>query len=137
VNPRAFLRLASILLLASSLGGCAHHEPPPPTIVAAPAGASPEALRWAIEGALAERHWNVLRREPGRIGAYVSSQGTGDQALVEITYGSGDIQVRLVQEADDRQRSERWVRLLAGDIQRNVASIGMGKPPPPPPPPPP
>jgi hypothetical protein len=102
----------------------------------APAAASSEELRWAIEGALAARNWTVSERAPGSITAFVVSQGTAAHATVEITYKPGAIDIRCVKEDVSRQRYDRWIQLLSAEIQKNVAQLGMRRPPAPPPPPP-
>ena len=123
----------SIALVVVALAGCAH-ELPPPVTMPAPAAASSEELRWAIEAGLAARNWTVLERAPGVIGAFVFSQSTADQAVVEITYRPGVIAIRCVKEDVSRQRYDRWIQLLSSEILKNAAQIGMGRPPAPSPP---
>jgi hypothetical protein len=134
---RATIAIALSATLATlAVSGCVTSgPPPPPVVVPAPTDAAPEALRWAAEAALAERRWTVLQRSPGRIGAFVHSQGGGDEAVIEIAYGAGAVSIRCVKFHGDEYRYHRWVRLLASDIQKNVAMIGMGRAVPPPPPP--
>jgi hypothetical protein len=126
----------SIALVVVALSGCAH-ELSPPVTVPAPVGASSEELRWAIEAALAARNWTVLERRPGTIGAFVYSQATADQAVVEIAYRPGVIDIRCVKQDVSQGRYDRWLQLLSSEIQKNVAQVGMGmgRPPVPLPPP--
>jgi hypothetical protein len=108
-----------------ALAGCAH-EPFPPFTVPAPASASSEELRWVIEAALAAHSWTVNRRTPGRIRAWVHSQGTGDHAVIEITYQPGVIDIRCVKQDVPKSRYDRWMQLLSADIVKNAAPLGMG-----------
>jgi hypothetical protein len=135
VSPRALRRpLVSIALVVVALAGCAH-EPYPPVTVPAPAAASTEELRWAIEGALAARNWQVVQRTPGAIDAYVHSQGSGDNALIQVTYRTGVIDIQCVKQNVSSHRYDRWMQLLSSEIQKNVAQLGMRRPPAPSPPP--
>jgi hypothetical protein len=119
-------RYVSIALVVISLAGCAH-EVPPPTTVPAPAAATSEELRWAVEAALAARNWTVVEREPGAISASVHSQGSGEEATVKITYRPGVVDIRCVKQAVYPGRYDRWIRLLSSEIQKNVAQLGMGR----------
>jgi hypothetical protein len=123
----------SIALVVAALANCAH-ELPPPVTMPAPAVASSEELRWAIEGALAARNWTVTERTPGAITAFVYSQATADQAVVEITYRPGVIDIRCTKQDVSRDRYDRWILLLSSEIQKNAAQLGMGRPPAPSPP---
>jgi len=127
-------RFVSIALVVAALAGCASKLPPPVTL-AAPATASAEELRWAIEAALAERRWTVNQRAPGVIGAFVVSHGSGEGAAVDIAYAAGTIEIRCAQQEVSEQRYDRWVQLLSSDIQKYVAQLGMRRPPAPTPPP--
>jgi hypothetical protein len=138
VIPRVLRRPSvSIALVVAALAGCVTYEPAAPVKMPAPAGASSEQLRWAVEAALAARNWTVTERAPGSITAFVLSRGSGDQATVEVTYKAGAIEIRCVKQEVSPQRYDRWMQLLSSEIQKNVAQLGMGKPPAPPPPPPP
>ena len=125
----------SIALIMVALAGCPH-EPFPPVTVPAPAAASSEDLRWVIEAALAARRWTIRERAPGAIGASVQSQGTGDHAVVEITYRPGVIDIRCVKQNVSRARYDRWIQLLSTEIVKNAAQqqMGRGRPPAPLPP---
>jgi hypothetical protein len=126
VIPRALRPPSlSIALIVVALAACAH-ELPPPTTVPAPAAATSEELRWAVEAALAARNWSVVERKPGAIGAAVRSQSTGEQATVEITYRPGAVDIRCVTQTVSPGRYDRWMRLLSAEIQKNVAQLGMG-----------
>jgi len=118
-----------------ALAGCPH-EPFPPVSVPAPPAASSEDLRWVIEAALAARRWKIHQRAPGAIGASVQSQGTGDHAVVEITYRPGAIDIRCVRQSVSRARYDRWIQLLSTEILKNAAQqqMGRGRPPAPSPP---
>jgi len=127
----------SIALIIVALAGCVHELPPPVTLPA-PAAASSEELRWAIEAGLAAHNWTVTERAPGSISAYVYSRGSGDQATIKILYRPGAIEIRCVQQDVSPDRYDRWMRLLSGEIQKGTAMLGMGiRPAPSPPPPPP
>jgi hypothetical protein len=71
-------RLIRAALLATVLAGCGPRTFPPPVVVPAPAEASPETLRWAVEAGLGERHWTVSDQRPGVIHAYVVSEYSGE-----------------------------------------------------------
>src|SRR4051812_29014458 len=92
-----------------------------PPFVVVPQGASPESLRWAVEAALSERHWNIEGRSPGRIHASVQSQGSGENATILVTYGPAGIQIFQVAAAVSPQRYDRWVRLLVSNLNTHVA----------------
>jgi hypothetical protein len=109
-----------------ALAGCAH-ELPPPFAVPAPASASSEELRWAIEAALAAHNWTVNKREPGTIGAWVQSQGSGDHAVIEINYRPGVIDIRCLKQSVPDSRYDRWMQLLSAEIVKNAAQLGMGR----------
>ena len=134
-RPGPFISIALIMV---ALAGCPH-EPFPPVTVPAPAAASSEDLRWVVEAALAARRWTIDQRTPGAIGASVHSQGTGDRAVVEITYGPGVIDIRCVKQNVSRARYNGWIQLLTTEIVKNAAQrqMGRGRPPPPAPVPPP
>jgi hypothetical protein len=102
-----------------------HHGAP--TVVPVPEGAPPESLRWAVEASLSERHWNVDSRVPGRIQASVRSNGSGEYAAIDITYGPGGIQIAPIAADVSPQRYDRWIRLLASNLNSHVAQIGMGR----------
>jgi hypothetical protein len=114
----------SVALVVVALTGCVHEIPPPVTVPVPPA-ASSEELRWIIEAALAAQ---VLDRAPGSISAYVHSQGSGDDATIEITYRPGVIGVRCVKENVSPQRYDRWIHLLSTEIQKNAALLGARRP---------
>ena len=94
----------------------------------APASASSEELRWVIEAALAAHKWTVNQRAPGTIGAWVHSQGTGDHAVIEITYQPGVIDIRCVKQDVSKARYDRWMQLLSAEIMKNAAPAGNGNP---------
>ena len=123
----------SIALVAVTLVSCVH-ELPPPVIMPAPATASSEQLRWAVEAGLAAHNWTVVGRKPGSIAASVYSHGNGDNATVEISYRPGVIAIRCVKQEVSPERYYRWMQLLSAEIQKNAAQLGMGLPPPPFPP---
>jgi hypothetical protein len=111
-----------------ALTSCVHDLPPPVTVLT-PSGASSEELRWVIEAALAEHNWKVLERAPGSMSAYVHSQGSGDEATIEITYRPGVIDIHCVKEKVSGQRYDRWIHLLSVEIQKNAALLGIRTPP--------
>jgi len=117
----------SVALVVVALTSCVHEIPPPVTVPVPPA-ASSEELRWVIEAALAAHNWKVLDRAPGSISAYVHSQGSGDEATIEITYRPGIIGVRCVKENVSQQRYDRWIHLLSTEIQKNAALLGARRP---------
>jgi hypothetical protein len=126
----------SIAVVILALASCAYPHPiPPPRTVLAPAGASSEELRWAVEGALATRSWTVVDRAPGSITAFVFSRGTQERADVKINYRPGVIEIQCTKQQAAPQRYDRWVQLLATEIQKNAAQVGMAGSTPPPPPP--
>lgn len=96
-------------------------------VVPVPAGATSESLRWAVEAALAERHWTVDGRKPGRIRASVESHGSGDNATIAVAYGPGGIQILPIAASVSAYRYDRWMRLLVSNIRAHVAEIGMGR----------
>jgi len=125
-RPAFQRRSVSIALVIVALAGCAH-ELPPPFAVPAPASASSEELRWAIEAALAAHNWTVHHRAPGTIGASVHSQGSGDHAVIEINYRPGAIDIRCLEQSVPDSRYDRWMQLLSSAILKNAAQVGMGK----------
>jgi hypothetical protein len=116
----------TIVVLLSTLAAC-DHELPPPIVLPAPEQTQPDALRWSIEAALAERRWSVTTRAPGRIRAGVYSDGSGDRAVVDVFYYRGAIEIRAVDRDVSTQRYDRWIQLLSAEIQKNVALLGMGR----------
>jgi hypothetical protein len=117
----------SVALVVVALMSCVHEIPPPVTVPVPPA-ASSEELRWVIEAALSAHNWKVLGRMPGSMGAYVRSQGSGDEATIEITYRPGGIEVRCVKANVSPQRYDRWIHLLSIEIQKNAALLGGRRP---------
>ena len=137
--PTVRWSFVSIALAALALTSCVQ-ETLPPAKVAVPATASEEDLRWVIEAALALHNWKVVERAPGSMNAYVRSQGSGEEATIQIAYRPGAVHIRSVKSTVSRQRYDRWVHLLSIEIQKNAALLGSRRPPapssPPPPPPP-
>jgi hypothetical protein len=123
-DPLNRLRAAT-LALAVLVTACGERPLPPPVVVPAPSDASSDALRWAVESALAQRHLSVLARAPGQIIASVHSNGSGEWAKVSVMYGDGEVRIECLREDVDRGRYQRWMQLLSADIQKNVATIGM------------
>ena len=118
----------SIALVVVTLVGC-EHELPPPVTIPAPATASSEQLRWAVEAGLAAHNWTVVGRKPGSIAASVYSHGNGDNATVEISYRPGVIAIRCVKQEVSPERYDRWMQILSSEIQKTAAQVGMGLPP--------
>jgi hypothetical protein len=119
------MRLALLGLVLAVAAGCVTTRPLPPTTILAPASASPEATRWAIEAGLAERRWVVAGHAPGVVDAYVKSAGTGEFVSVEIAYEPGRVTIRQVQWRGSRERHQRWIGLLSAEIRKHLAKIGM------------
>jgi len=135
MGPRLLRRPSvSIALLVVAQASCVHEQLPPPVTMPAPAAASSDELRWAIEAALATRNWTVSDRAAGSISAFVVSRGSGDNATIEITYKPGVIEIRCVTKDVSRERYDRWMQLLSSEIQKNAAQLGMRRPPAPSPP---
>lgn len=99
----------------------------PLAFIPAPEAAAPEALRWAVEAALSERHWNVDNRTRGHIQASVWSRGSGESATISVAYDTRGIQIFMVTASVNPNRYDRWIRLLVGNINAHVAQIGMGR----------
>lgn len=117
--------LACVLTIAAA--GCFATTPVPPVFIEAPADASPEATRWAIEAGLAERRWVVAAHAPGIIDAYVRSEGARDFLSVEVAYEPGRVTIRQVQWRGSAERHQRWIDLLSAEIRKHLAQIGMGQ----------
>jgi hypothetical protein len=125
------LPIALMVATLATVVGCAH-EPPPTIVIPAPEQARPEALRWAIEAALAERRWTVMERAPGVIRAGVRSDGSGESAVVDLRYLRGAVEIRCVKMFVARGRYDRWIQLLSAEVQKEVALVGAGRDAPPP-----
>jgi len=121
----ALRQIVLTVVLLSTLGGCAH-ELPEPILVTAPERAKPEGLRWAVEAALAQRGWTVVKRDPGLIRATVTSNATGDHATVEVRYRPGAVEILYVFQDVGWSRYDRWVQLLSAELRKSVALVGIG-----------
>lgn len=104
-----------------------HRSGAPVTTVPVPEGIAPQSLRWAVEAALSERHWDVDHAAPGRVQASVYSNGSAESAKIGVTYGPGVIQIEKLAGSVRPERYARWVRLLVSNINKHVAQLGPAR----------
>jgi len=109
-------------------------------------GTTAEQQEKAIEYGLAQRHWAVVQKTPGRYVAQLNDHAV--RVVVNVDYGEQGIVVTYVESSELRytktedgrelihRRYASWIRGLVGDI-RNALQNGYSNPPPPSPAPPP
>jgi hypothetical protein len=131
VAPEPGARRSSRNPWADDLVAREHRAGAPVTSVPVPEGIAPQSLRWAVESALSERHWDVGDSAPGRVQASVYSNGSAENARIAVTYGPGFIQIEKLAGSVRPERYARWVRLLVTNINKHVAQLGPARAAPP------
>jgi len=109
-------------------------------------GTTAEQQEKAIEYGLAQRHWAIVQKTPGRYLAQLNDRGL--RVVINLDYGEQGIVVTYVDSSELRytrtedgrelihRRYASWIRGLVGDI-RTALQNGYANPPPPSPTPPP
>jgi hypothetical protein len=117
-----------VLVAALVAVGCAADPLPPPVVLPAPENVSTQALGFVVESALAEKGWTVLQRKPGHTRAAVRSGGNGENAMIDVDYRGGSIDIRCLRRNVSDERYARWIKLLSVVIQRQLATAAVAAP---------